>query len=211
MPSVVVRGSAATAVTPDFAQLTLDISHVAPDAPTALRQVADRSRALQASLDARGVQPADRATSGIQVNEEFEWRDGASVRVGHRASTSLTVTVRAIDTVGALVADAVSEAGVAVRHLTWHVERDNPVLTRLLGDAARDARARAEAYSGALGLRVGDVELVSEAPITPEPVPPRPMMMAMDAAPMAKEMQVTVSEGVVELQAEVHVRFALLG
>lgn len=210
MPSVVVRGAAAASVTPDSAQLTLDVSHVAADAPTALEQVAARSRSLQDVLDRQGVAATDRVTAGIQVNEEFEWRDNTNVRVGHRATTAVTVTVRAIDTVGALVAAAVGEAGVAVRHLTWHVDRDNPVRTRLLGDAARDARARAAAYAAALGLALGQVEAISEAPIGPEPGQPRPMYMMADAAPMGKAMEVAVSEGVVELQADVHVRFALV-
>ncbi|MFZ4718888.1 MAG: SIMPL domain-containing protein [Ilumatobacteraceae bacterium] len=210
MPIVVVRGSAAASVTPDSAQLTLDVTHVAADAPTALQQVAARSRSLQDVLDRQGVAATDRVTAGIQVNDEYEWRDNTNVKVGHRATTAITVTVRAIDTVGALVAAAVGDAGVAVRHLAWQVDRDNPARARLLGDAARDARARASAYAEALGLAVGEVEMISEAPIGVEPGQPRALHMMADAAPMAKSMEVAVSEGVVELQSDVYVRFALV-
>ena len=211
MPSVIVRGTAAASVTPDFAELTLEVFERASDAAAALDGAAARSQQLSQALDAHGIAAGDRATAGVGVNEEYEYRDNRNVLVGHRATTAVTVTVRSTDLVGRIVRDAVGEAGAAVRNLVWKVERTNPARAELLSAAARDARLRAGAYAEALGLRLGEVELISETPIAPEPVMMRGAMMAMDAAPMAKGGEMAVSEGLVELTADVHVRFALLG
>ena len=81
----------------------------------------------------------------------------------------------------------------------------------MLGEAARDARVRATAYAEALGLRLGEVELISELEPAAEPVAPvarEAMMMAKAGGDMMAE--VSVSGGLVELNANVYVRFATL-
>lgn len=211
MSSVIVRGTAAASINPDFAELTLEVSQRAADAAAALDGAATRSRQLAATLDAHGIPADDRATAGVSVHEEYEYRDNQSVLVGQRATTAITVTVRTADLVGRVVRDAVGDAGAAVRNLAWRVERDNPARAALLGEAALDARRRATAYAEALGLQLGGVELISETPIAPDPVMARGVMTAMESDAMAKGGEMAVSEGLVELTADVHVRFSLLG
>lgn len=208
MASVVVRGTAATTVTPDRAQLSLEIAHRAGDPASALDEVARRSGQLVEVLTRHGLATADWSTDGVQVGEEYQWRDNQQVMTGYRAATVVTATVRHATAVGGLVRDGVADVGAAVRNLSWHVDRDNPARAALLAEAARDAHRRATAYAEALGLRLGEVELISEMPIPAEPHPVA-MRMAMDAAPMGAPA-VEVSGGQIELSADVHVRFALL-
>jgi uncharacterized protein YggE len=211
MASVTVRGTAAASVTPDRAELSLEVSHRAKEAAAALDQVAVHSQQVEAILERHAVGRDDWATEGVQVGEDIEWRNNQQVRVGYVASTALTVTIRRLDLVGMVVRDAVTEAGAGVRSLTWRVDRDNPARRALLADAARDARVRATAYAEALGLQLGEVELISETPIQAEPGPSPRMSMApmMDAKVSGPAME--VSAGLVELTADVHVRFVLLG
>ena len=74
------------------------------------------------------------------------------------------------------------------------------------------AKARAFAYAEALGLRLGDVELISETPISagPPPGPQYAMAMAMDESMASAPPEVAVSGGLIELTARVHVRFSLI-
>lgn len=208
MPFAVVRGSAAAAVTPDHARLQLVLAHTAADPATALDRVAEQSQRLDALLTQHGIAAVDRTTDGITVGERRQWRNNEEVMVGFEASTRTTVTVRTIAAVGALVRDSVADAGAAVAGLDWRIDDDNPARRDVLGAAARDARARAGAYAEALGLRLGEVDLVSEAPIVPDQ--PRPMMAMADAARVGGAPELAVDGGVVELTATVHVRFALL-
>lgn len=209
MASAIVRGTAAATVTPDRAELSLEVSHLAADAAGALDGAAAASQRLVAVLEQHGVQRTDWATDGVRVGEEYQWRDNQQVMVGFRASTGVTITVRGADQVGALVRDAVGDAGAAVRNLVWKVDRDNPARRRLLADAAADARVRATAYAEALGLRLGGVDLISETPIHAEPATAGMPVLAMSAPKMDGE-EMAISGGLVELSAEVNVRFALL-
>ncbi|MDO8364575.1 MAG: SIMPL domain-containing protein [Actinomycetota bacterium] len=211
MSSVTVRGTALASVTPDRAHVSLALSHLAADAATALDEVAERSQQLESLLAGLEFEKADWVTEGVQVAEEYQWKNDTNVLVGHRASTAVTVTVRSLDLVGKVIRDGVTTAGASVRSLVWRVDADNPAHRRLLSEAALDARLRAQAYVEALGLRLGEVELISEAPIAAEPTPgpqPREMMMAKMAGSDSAEL--SVSGGLVELNAEVHVRFAIL-
>jgi uncharacterized protein YggE len=212
MSSVVVRGTSSQLVQPDRAVVGIALSVVAADAASALDQVSARSQVLQEQLTSLGFAPEDWVTDGLSVAEEWEYRRDQHTLVGHRASTAVTVTVDQLDRLAPLVRVAVGDAGGQVRDLRWEVDREHPVRHELLGRAARDARRRAEAYTEALGLRLGAVELISEAPIAAGPSP-QPMA---DAMPMARAMkasaapEMAVSGGQIELSAAVHVRFAIL-
>ncbi|MFN8021472.1 MAG: SIMPL domain-containing protein [Acidimicrobiales bacterium] len=212
MSSVVVTGSAAQQVQPDRAVIGLGLTVVARDAASALDQVSERSATLRERLTGLGFGPDDWVTDGVTVAEEWEYKRDQNTLVGHRASTAVTVTVEQLDRLAPLIRLAVGDAGAQVRDLLWEVDRDHPVRTELLGRAARDARRRAEAYAAALGLQLGAVELVSEAPIAAAPGPaPYADMMPMARAMKAQATpDLAVSGGRIELSAEVHVRFAIL-
>ncbi len=210
MSSVTVRGSALASVTPDRAELSLALSHLAADAATALDEVSARSQLLEAMLATLGFQRPDWATEGVRVGEEYVWKNDSNVLVGHRATTAVTVTIRSTDLVGTVIRDGVKGAGANVGSLIWRVDADNPARTALLGEAARDAKLRASAYVDALGLRLGEVEIISEVAFTPEPAPHERTMMMAGAAKMADEAEMSVSGGLIELSAEVYVRFAIL-
>jgi uncharacterized protein YggE len=211
MASVIVRGTAAASVSPDRAELTLEVSHVASDAAGALANVAERSQQLVAMLASHGIARTDWATEGVHVGEEHEWKNNRHVLVGYRASTAVSVTIRDLDKVGVLINEGVTTAKASVRNLMWHVDRENPTHNTLMAAAARDAKARAFAYTEALGLRLGEVELISETPIAASPEPgPRFALAMADSMAMAAPPEVAVSGGLIELNASVHVRFAVL-
>jgi uncharacterized protein YggE len=212
MSSVIVCGNARQLVQPDRAVVSLGISVVAADAAGALDQVAERSATLSAVLGRLGFAATDWVTDGVTVAEEWEWRNEANTLVGHRASTGVTVTVRQLDAIAPLLRATVDEAGGTIRQLRWEVDADHPVQHELLGRAAVDARRRASAYAGALGLELGAVELISERPIGaggPDPAADVAMPMFAMARGKAAAPELSVSGGQIELTAEVHVRFAL--
>ena len=212
MTSVVVCGSARRLVQPDRAVLALGVSVVAKDAATALDQVATKSTQLAGILDATGIRAEDRTTDGGGVAEEWEWRKDTNTLVGYRASTSVSVVLTDMSLIAPLLREAVGTSSAQVRRLTWHVDADNPAHHELLGEAARDARRRATAYVEALGMSLGNVELISEAPISVGG--PGGDFVAESAPMMMKARggaaEVAVHPGQIELSSEVHVRFAVL-
>ncbi len=211
MATVTVRGTAARQVQPDFVVVSLGLTTVAKDAPAALDLVAQWSDQLADLLAGLGLRQQDWVTEGVNVAEEFEWRKDAQVSVGYRATTGVAATLRQLDQVGRLLRDAVGACHATVRSLSWQVDPDNPVRREVLGDAARDARQRAEAYTAALGLGLGKVEAISDEPLRGGPDAGGAMeAMAYGArSKMADaDASMTVSGGLVSLSSEVYIRFS---
>lgn len=210
MAIATVRGSASRAVQPDFVDVSLGITQVAKDAASAMATIAERSRLLETLLGELEIGRDEWVTEGVNVAEEWEYRHDQNTMVGYRATAGVVVTVRRLDRVGVLLGEAIDRCGAAVRNLRWQVNRDNPAKRELLGEAAVDARDRATAYAAALGMEVGAVEVISDEPIVAGPQP-EPVMYAMKARAMSADSAApSVSGGLIELLAEVHVRFSLL-
>lgn len=210
MSSVLVCGSAATSVQPDRAVVSLGITYVGTDAASAMDEIAQRSHQLEGVIGAIGLARTDWVTDGVAVAEEWLWKNDTNTLVGYRATSGVSVTVRELALVGTLLRDSVANCGASIRSLTWLVDDTNPARATLLGAAAIDARRRATAYVTALDLRLGDVELISESPIDAVQPQPRMEMMAMRSAKMSDSAPMSVSEGQVELTANVYVRFGIL-
>lgn len=214
MATITVCGAASRRVQPDFVVVSLGLDHLAKDASAALATISERSTKLAGLLDTLDVPRDAWVTEGVHVAEEFEWRHESQVSIGYRATSGVAVTLRNLDTVGRLIGDAVTTCSANVRALSWQVDPTNPQRLALLGAAAADARARAEAYAAALDLQVGQVEVISDEPL--RGTAPDPSGRQMEAAFSAKSMnmdrapEMSVSGGLIELAASVYVRFGSL-
>jgi uncharacterized protein YggE len=209
MATVTVIGRARAAVRPDRALVTVTLEHVAAQASDAVAAVSTRGEALRGVLDGHAIAEADRVTRSVDVRTVTEYRDGRQEVVGQRAATQVAVTVRDPQVLGTLLRDLVDEAGATVDDVRWVVADDNPVRRTLLGDAARDARSRAEAYATALGMSLGMLDALSETPLDP-PAPAPVARMAMKAMDAAGAGDVPIEGGETTLEAIVHARFHLL-
>ncbi len=210
MASVVVCGSATASVQPDRAIVSLGLSHLAPDAATALDAIAQRSQQLDEALSGLGFPRTAWVTDGVTVAEEWRYDNtGGNTLTGYRASSGVSATVSDLTLVSPLIRSAVAQCGATIRSLVWQAVDDNPRRIDVLQRAAADARQRAEAYVAALGLVLGQVEMVSELPIGGDSGPP-PMMAMARSAKMSDGAELVVGEGQVQLSATVWVRFGVL-
>ena len=209
MATVTVCGSASATVRPDDVVIGFGLNHLAGDAAAALAEVAGRTQRLTTVLADHGVKPDDWVTNGVHVAAAYEWRNDANTLVGYRATTGVTATLRELDLVGAMITDAVVRADAEMQGLTWRVDPGNPARRALLGEAAVDARIRAEAYVAALGLRLGAVESISEFAPSAGPSPSAPVM-TRHAKAFADSPPPEVSGGRTQLSADVIVVFSVL-
>ena len=121
--------------------------------------------------------------------------------VGYQASNMVTVRVREVAKLGAVV-DAVTGAGAnRLYGIGFDVSDPRAPLDAARERAVADARAKAELYARAAGVTLGAVVSIRETVERP----PGPVMMraeAMDAAP-------PVSEGTVTLSTQVEIVYAI--
>ncbi|MFF0815308.1 SIMPL domain-containing protein [Rhodococcus sp. NPDC003318] len=196
-PGISTQGVGTVTASPDTATVVLAVQTQDSTANAALAANAERATALIASLEARGVDSKDIATSGLSIQPTYA---AASTDItGYQVTNQVTATVHAIDGAGALIDGAAAAAGDAVRvqQLSFSIGDDSALRAEARAKAVRQAKAQAGQIADAAGVELGGVRSISEiAAATPAPVPGRVMSDQAAAAPVepgTQELTVTVA------------------
>ena len=182
--TVTVAGAGAATAVPDTALLQLGVETRGPTPAEALDACGRALDQILAALDAEGVEPARRTTTGLELHEDWETRQPGRGPVAYRAGARLTVRLDRPAQAGRVAAATVAVGGDGARvHGLDLVIGDPARITAAARDAAwRDALARAEQYAALAGSALGPVLEIRETP--PPPPDARPMrLMAAEAAP----------------------------
>jgi hypothetical protein len=182
--TVTVAGAGAATAVPDTALLHLGVESRGSTPAEALDACGRALDQILAALDAEGVEPARRATSGLELHEDWETRQPGRGPVAYLAGARLTVRLDHPARAGqvAAAAVAVGGAGARVHSLDLVVGDPAPVAAAARDAAWRDALARAEQYASLAGWTLGPVRQIKESP--PPPPDARPMrLLAAEAAP----------------------------
>lgn len=178
--SIAMSGDGEVKAAPDSATLSAGVSVQAASAAAALAADSSRMQAVIAALKNSGVPANAIQTSRFSVSPQYAYANGQAPRItGYQATNQVSVR---LDDVGkvAHVLDALIGAGAnEASSLSFFIARPQPLLAEARAKAVADARARAEDYAKAAGVRLGPILSISESGEAPRPV----AMRAMAAAP----------------------------
>ena len=183
-----VSGEGSVRATPDFARVTLGVTTTAKDAREAMAANAKSANALVALIKAQGVSPADIQTSEISISPMFSNQPPAEARaptiIGYSVSNSVTVTVRDISSLGALLDKAVTAGANTIYGIGFGENDPNALIDKARPLAVADARRKAEIYALAGAPRsAGSWSL----PNSPAPAPsPSPHALMPRARPLRR-------------------------
>jgi uncharacterized protein YggE len=182
-PTVTVAGTGSASAVPDTAVLELGVETRGSTPAQALEGCRRALDEILAALDAEGIEPARRASSGLTLHEDWESRQPGKGPVAYQAGARLTVRLAEPARAGQVAAAAVAVGGEGARvHSLELVVGALTAAAAAAREAAwRDALARAGQYAALAGVALGEVLEVKEAP--PPPPDARPMRLLADAAP----------------------------
>ena len=168
---------------PDIVRINAGVVTQAPTAVEAIRQNAARMARVRAALERAGIAPRDIQTSNISLQPDYRYAENQPPQLtGYRASNQVDVRFREIESSGRILDALVAEGANQINGPSLEIDRPEAALDEARTAALANARARAELYARALGMRVARVLLVSESGA----MPPRPMpMLRMQAADSA--------------------------
>jgi hypothetical protein len=194
---------------PDEARLQLGVNSLGGSAAEASRANREKMARVTAALATLGVKPDDVQTRNVSLQRI----DYGADRGRFRADNMVEVRLRAMDRVGEAIA-AVTDAGANVLSGPELRVSDREAANRSAYAAAyRAARARAETYAGAAGLKVERVLAIYDG--GEGYAPPMTRGMATDAVaqsaapPPPQEASVPFSPGLNTSEVRVRVDFAL--
>lgn len=199
-----VSGHGSVAVAPDMATVSVGVEHQAPGAREAMGRVSGAVAAVLARLEAAGVEARDMQTSGLGLSPVHDYGDNGPPRlVGFRASNRVTVRIRDLARLGAVLDAVIADGANRIDGLSFGVAEPAPLRDEARAGAVADARHRAEVLAEAAGMTLGPLVSLSEAG-GGVPVPMAAMRMAEAAPP------VPVVEGEVEITADVQMVFQII-
>lgn len=160
-----MTGTATLEVTPNVADVALELSATAPNPRAAVAKLRSREEAMRKNLADEGMAPEDIVVSTLNLNPTSRW-DGARQRqipTGYDARLRVTVATEDFSQIPAIV-EAGANAGVTTSSTAFR-NSEMTTLKRKVRDMALDAaKAKAAQFQGALELGAMRVVSVSEAP-----------------------------------------------
>ena len=171
---ITVSGEASIPVQPDVATLSLGVT---TQSATATQAMAANTAALStvlARLKAAGIADRDLQTSNLTLNPNWVGYDSGTTPTiaGYTASNQLTVRVRALDTLGAVLDAAITDGANTLNGLTFELSDPKPRMDEARRAAVTDAMARASLLVEAAGARLGPVKSITEGGgfVNPQPM-----------------------------------------
>ncbi|HKX79606.1 MAG TPA: SIMPL domain-containing protein [Novosphingobium sp.] len=211
-----VTGEGRSTRTPDVAVFNAGVTTQGKTAAEALGQNSRAMTQVIASLKRAGIAERDIQTSNLSVSplyaEPRRLPDGsveqqAPVIVGYQVSNNVSVRQRRLGDYGKVIDTLVSAGANQVNGPSFQLDDADPALDEARIEAMKKARARANLYAGAAGLKVVRILSISESGGYYQP---QPVFYARDAAMAAPAPPpAPVQPGELQLTASVTVLFEL--
>jgi uncharacterized protein YggE len=167
---------------PDIARIGAGVVTQAPSASEAIRLNAARMTSVRAALRRAGIADRDIQTSNISLQPEYRYAENQPPQlIGYRASNEVGIRFRDIAQTGRILDALVAEGANQINGPSLEIDRPEAALDEARTAAIATARARADLYARALGMRVVRVIAVSETGAPGVPIP-RPAMMRREVA-----------------------------
>jgi uncharacterized protein YggE len=205
-----VSGQGEVTVTPDLATLYLGVEAKADTVAEAQSQAVEAMDNVMTALTDNGVDEKDIQTQYFNIDEDTRWDSDKDepVVIGYEVTNMVTVKIRDIDSVGAVI-DAVAEAGgdfIRVSNIAFSVEDPSEYYEEARAEAMADAKDKAEQLADLAGIELGNPTYISEGTIY-APVIYRDM--GGMAIPVEEAAPTSISPGELELTLSVQVAYAI--
>jgi uncharacterized protein YggE len=199
--TLILSATAEVQAAPDIADIGAGVVTQAAEAEPALRANAEKMSRVVAALRKAGIAERDIQTSGLSLQPQFRYEQSQPpVLTGFQAANRVQVTLRDLKSAGRIIDTLVAEGANQIDGPNFRIATPEPLLDKARTEAVRKARARAELYAAAAGLRIKRITSISEGQdFRPGPMPSPRIAMAKESmadtpvAPGEVALSVTVS------------------
>lgn len=192
---IVMTGTASVSAVPDEAIVTAGVMTTNDSARAALAANSKAMSQVFAALKDINVEERDITTSSFNISPNWEHGPSGSKQRGYQVSNQVTVRLRDVTFVGAALDTLVRAGANQAGGVQFIVKDQDKLLDSARAEAVGKARARAELYAAAAGVKLGKIIQIAEGgSAMPQPMFAGRTMAAMEAAPIAAgEQDLSVS------------------
>jgi len=190
---------------PDLAVIEAGVVTQAATASAAMQQNSAQMARVLAALRKAGIAERDIQTASIGLAPQYRYEQNQPpILTGYQATNQVSVRFRDVAKSGAILDLLVREGANNLSGPNLVIDKPAPALDEARAAAVATARARAELYAKAAGLRVDRILSISESG---ERAPAPIMVQSMRAKAESADTQVVAGER--ELSISLTVRFLL--
>jgi uncharacterized protein YggE len=204
-PVVVTTGEAIVKRAPDRAWVTVAAESRAKTPQAAQKQNAAVMSAVLEKLRGAGIASEAVRTTAVDLQPEFDYRDGKQTLREYVARNSVEVRVDELPKLGEIIDMAIASGATRIGGVRFDLRDRDAAEREALKLAVADARQRATAAAEGAGMQVDRVVRIEEHRASAGP--PRPVM-AMRAESLQAE-PTPVAPGELEIRAAVTLTVAL--
>ena len=209
---ITVAGEGTVEGAPDMALITLGVVNEARAAAEALTANSQSMTRILDALKQGGIEPRDLQTSGFSVDPVYSQPpqgQDSSVPfrpeiVGYRVQNNITLRIRDLTRVGALLDQVVTLGANSISGPTFTVEDPTALQDRARSAAIADAIRKGNLYAAAADVELGPI-FRSDENYAPPPQPYAAPMMRMEAA----QSDVPIEGGALSFKMQVAVSWLI--
>ena len=210
VPQLRVSGQAERSMAPDMAVMQLTVTREAETARAALDANSAAMAEVIAAMRDAGVAERDLQTANFSIQPRMVYPKPRNEQppkiVGYIVRNSLTVRVRELSALGALLDQSVTLGVNEGGNVSFTNDDPGEALAAARTAAVKDALDKAQTLAQAAGVKLGDILEISEQTHSPSPYPYR-AERAMLANAAADAVPVAVGEN--SYQVVVHISVAI--
>ena len=163
--SISLTGHGEVRMAPDMAVVTVGVLSSAPTAREALDANTKSMQAIFAALKTAGIDSKDQQTSNFMVNPRYDYgqNNGQPPKmVGYDVSNNVTISVRKLESLGAVLDQVVSSGSNQINGVSFQVAKPEAATDEARKLAVASALAKAKIYTEAAGVGLGAIINISE-------------------------------------------------
>jgi uncharacterized protein YggE len=152
--TIAVTGVVKMTVKPDMAEVRIGVVTEGLDVRKIKSENDRRVRAIFDALERIGIAQRNVKTTNLQISPVYDYSNGRSALIAYKMRNAVIITITDLDSVEAVINESVESGGNTVEQLVFQRSNQEQLYDSLRLEAARNARTRADAVSGALGAKV---------------------------------------------------------
>ncbi len=211
--TISVTGDGKVEAKPDMAILTVSVSEIANTSEEALKNANMKLSQVSDVLNNNAIDPNDVQTSQFSIYPEYDYSSGTSVLKGQRATISVTIKVKKLDSTASKATKIIDEVAkvpnIQLGSIYFDIEDQTAYFTSARELAFNKAKQKATELAKLAGVKLLNPVSISDS--TYDITPPVYKNTAFDLAPLTADSSGSsqISTGQLDLSVNLNINFGI--
>lgn len=165
--TITINGEGKVTAIPDIAQVSLGIQTEKKKVLDAQKENTEKMNEIIKELKGMDIEAKDIKTTSYNIYPRYDWVEGTRILRDYQVSQNVTVKIRDLDKIGAILDMAGRLGANQVGSLSFTIDEPEQLRQEAREKALVNAREKAEALAKVAGVKLGKLVSFSEESITP--------------------------------------------